>query len=201
VWRLNNLITKLKEKRLSLGSLVSMPIKAKLTATLAGLSIYRFKDLFQISRTQWALVLNFLIFPYVYAFGIANNYWVLGPAAGIFWILASLVLLSPIASNRMPSSLLLSLGFAVQIIIVTLVQSGVETPYRQSQPLRENDCKFEIGRLGSSLMFSKGFGQYISEVISLAKQAGFKQGAPMIDLTGQSPGILYALSAINIGQA
>jgi hypothetical protein len=168
--------------------------------TLAGLSIYRFKGLFQISRTRWALVLNFLIFPYVYVFGTANNYWVLEPIAGIFWILASLVLLSPLAPNRTFPSLLLSLGFAVQIITVTLVQSGIETPYRQPQPLRENNYKLEIGRPGSSLVLSKGFGQYFLEAINLAKQSGFKQGTPMIDLTGQSPGILYAMGASNIGQ-
>jgi hypothetical protein len=168
--------------------------------TLAGLSIYRSKGLFQIQRTQWALALTFLILPYVYAFGTANNYWVLGPAAGIFWILASLVLLSPIAPNRNFSVMLLSLGFAAQLITVTLVQSGIETPYRQPQPLRENNYKLEIGKPGSSLVLPKSFGQYFLEAISLAKQSGFKQGTPMIDLTGQSPGILYAMGASNIGQ-
>jgi hypothetical protein len=34
-----------------------------------------------------------------------------------------------------------------------------------------------------------------------AQQAGFLYGMPMIDLTGQSPGILYAIGATSIGQA
>lgn len=170
-------------------------------AMLAGFSIYRFKGLFQISRPQWALALTFLALPHVYAFGTGNNYWALGSAAGIFWVLAGLVFLSPIASNRKFLALLLPLGLAVQIITVTLVQSGIETPYRQPQPLRDNDYKLEIGKPGSSLVLSNGFGQYFLEAINLAKQAGFKQGTPMIDLTGKSPGILYALSASNIGQA
>lgn len=166
-----------------------------------GFSIYKFKGLFQISRAQWILMLTFLTFPHVYAFGTNENYWIAAVNAGIFWVLGGLVFLGPVASNRNCSALLLSLGFAVQLITVTLVQSGIETPYRQPQPLRENDYKLEIGKPGSALVLSKGFGEYFLEAINIAKQAGFKQGTPMIDLTGQSPGVLYALNAINIGQA
>lgn len=170
-------------------------------AIMTGLSIYRFKGLLQISRANWTLALTFLALPYVYVFGTNNNYWVYSALAGIFWVLAGLVLLNPIASNRKFPALLLSLGLAVQMITVVMVHSGIESPYRQPHPLHDNDYKIEMGRPGSTLMLSKGFGRYIAEAIDLAKQTGFKQGMPMIDLTGQSPGILYAIGAINIGQA
>jgi hypothetical protein len=170
-------------------------------AILAGFSIYRFKGLVQISRANWALALTFLTLPYVYAFGTGINYWVSGALASIFWVLAGLVLLNPIALNRKFPALMLPLGLAVQMITVGIVHSGIESPYRQPQPLRDNDYKLEIGRPGSTLVLSKGFVQYFVEAINIAKQAGFKQGTPMIDLTGQSPGILYAIGAINIGQA
>ena len=168
---------------------------------LVGFSIYRFKGLLQISRANWALALTFLTLPYVYAFGTNNNYWVSGALAGIFWVFAGLLLLNPIASNRKLPAVLLSLGLAVLMITVVIVHSGLESPYRQPQPLRDNDYNLEIGRHGSILVLSKDFGRYFAEAIDLAKQAGFKQGTPMIDLTGQSPGILYAMCANNIGQA
>ena len=171
-----------------------------LAAMLAGFSIYRFKGLFQISRAQWALALTFLALPYAYAFGTSANYWVSGAIAGIFWVLAGLVSLNPIASAWKFPALLLSLGLAAQMVAVALVQNGIESPYRQPQPLRDNDYKLEIGKPGSTLVLSKGFGRYYAEAISLAQQAGFKQGTPVIDLTGQSPGILYAMGASNIGQ-
>lgn len=170
-------------------------------AILLGFSIYRFKGLFQISRPQWVLGLTFLILPYAYAFGTNGNYWVLAANAGIFWVLAGLVLLSPLALNRKFPALLLPFGLAVQLVTVALVQTGIEAPYRQPQPLRDNDYKLEIGKPGSTLVLSKGFGQYFAEAINVAKQTGFKKGTPMIDLTGQSPGILYAMGASNIGQA
>lgn len=169
-------------------------------AILVGFFICKFKGFSRISRAQWALSIIFLVMPYCYAFGSANNYWGASTRAGIFWILAGLVFLCPITHNRKFSSLLLPLGFAVQMITVVLVHSGIESPYRQPQPLRHNDYKFEIGRPGSTLVLPKSFGYYLAEATGLAKKSGFKQGTPMIDLTGQSPGILYAMGASNIGQ-
>ena len=191
----------LSHKTLDVGQFQGLLIwSVPFAAILAGFSVYRFKGLFQISRAQWASALTFLTLPYVYAFGTGMNYWVSGALAGIFWVLAGLVLLNPIAPNRKFPALLLPLGLAVQMITVAIVNSGMESPYRQPQPLRENDYQLEIGRPGSTLVLSKGFGQYFVEAIDVAKQAEFKQGTPMIDLTGQSPGILYAMGATNIGQ-
>ena len=170
-------------------------------AILTGFALYRFKGLLQISRPQWALALSFLVLPHVYAFGTNGNYWSAGAAAGIFWVLAGLVLLSPIAPNQNFQALLLPLGLAVQLITVILVQTGIETPYRQPQPLRDNDNRLEIGNPGSMLVLSEGFARYFSQAIDLAKQAEFKKGTPVIDLTGRSPGILYAIGASSIGQA
>jgi hypothetical protein len=168
-------------------------------AILVGFALCRFKGLLQISRLQWALALSFLLFPYAYAFGTGNNYWASSSGAAIFWVLAGLVLLSPIAPNLKFPALLLPFGLAVQLVTVALVQTGIEAPYRQPQPLRENNYEIEIGRPGSKLMLSKDFGLYFSEAVDLAKRAQFIEGTPMIDLSGQSPGILYAIGASSIG--
>lgn len=191
----------LVDKNLYAGQFQSLLLwSVPFAAILTGLAIYRFEGFLQISRPQWALVLIFLVLPHIYAFGTNNNYWNTGANAGIFWILGGLVLLSPIAPNRRLQALLLPLGLAVQVITVALIQTGIETPYRQPQPLRDNDYKLEIGKPGSTLVLSKGFGQYFAEAIDAAEQSGFKKGTPMIDLTGKSPGILYAMGASNIGQ-
>jgi hypothetical protein len=176
--------------------LLSVPF----AAILAGFSIYRLIGITHISRPQWTLALIFLVFPYIFAFGTSNNYWKLIPNSGIFYIFSGLVMLSPISRSQKFPTLLLTLGLAVQLITVFIVNVGIESPYRQPHPLRDNDYNLELGKLGSTLVLSKGFGHYLTEVIGLAKQAGFTQGTPMIDLTGQSPGILYAMGASNIGQ-
>ena len=64
---------------------------------LAGLSMLRFKDVSQIGWSQLVLCLTILAFPYAYAFGTGNNYWIPIGAAGTFVVLASLTILGPLA--------------------------------------------------------------------------------------------------------
>jgi len=168
---------------------------------LAGLAIYKFEGIFQTSRHHWALALVFLVFPYAYAFGSGDNYWSFGANAGIFWILASLVFMKKIALSPQCPALFLAVGFSVQSITVALVQAGMETPYRQPQPLHSNNYEITVGPSGSTLILPQSFGKYIAEAMDVAALSGFKKGTPVIDLTGRSPGILYAIGASNIGQA
>jgi hypothetical protein len=170
-------------------------------AILAGGAVYRYKGFLQITLAQKGLVLTFLAFPFAYAFGTNNNYLYQGTSAAIFWIFAGLVMLGTIVSGSKFSTLLLTIGLVAQLVTVALIQSGIEAPYRQPQPLYDNDYMLEIGKPGATLMLSNEFGHYIAEVDGTAEKAGFKKGVPMIDLTGQSPGMLYALDANNIGQA
>ena len=172
-----------------------------IAAILLEFALYRFKVLLQISRSEWAMALSFLVFPHVFAVGTGNNYWVAGIHAGIFWALAGLVILGPIGRTQKVTSLLLPFGLAVPLVAAALIQPGIEAPYRQPKPLYVNDYEIDIGRQGSTLVLSKEYGQYFAEAIESAKHAQFKKGTPMIDLTGQSPGILYAIGASSIGQA
>ncbi len=167
---------------------------------VAGLIIKFKKFFYSISLSQKALGVILLVIPHAYSFGTNNNYWLHDTGAAIFWVLAGLIAFIPITSNRQLYALLLSLSLAAQLITLVLIQGGIEAPYRQPQPLYKNDYMLEIGSPGSALLLSSSFGNYLAEVINVAKQAGFKKGMPIIDLTGQSPGVLYALGANNIGQ-
>lgn len=166
-----------------------------------GLLLSRLELVTRLTRAQWALALLFLAFPHIFAFGTNNNYWTSGANAGIFWVLAGLALLGPVASVGRFSAVLLPLGMAAQLTTVALLLTGMDAPYRQPSPLRENNRPLDIGRPGSTVLLSEGFARYFSEAMTVAHRAGFSKGTPMIDLTGQSPGVLYAMGASNIGQA
>lgn len=178
------------------GLLLAVPFAAILIA----FALYRFKGVLEISRAQWACALSFVAFPYIYAFGTNDSYWAASPHAALFWILASFALLGPVARTYKFTYLLVSLAIAVQVLTMVRIQNGIEAPYRQSQSLRENDYAIDIGRPGSKLILSRGFGQYFADAIEIGKRAGFANRTPMIDLTGQSPGILYAIRAKSVGQ-
>ncbi len=154
-----------------------------------------------IHPTHWAIALLFLVMPYFYAFGTNSNYWQAEGAAAIFWILAGVVLLAPLATAQKNWEFVLPMALATPLITGLLLQTGLENPYRQPQPLRLNSHVVELGTPNSNLVLSEETAEYLNNAKKAAHRAGFKSATPVIDLSGQSPGILYALQAKSIAQA
>jgi hypothetical protein len=179
----------------------SLVVSIPFATVIMGVYLSRLKGLCQISRSKWLLAGLLLLFPHVYAFGTGRNYWDVGVAAGLFWVLSALVLLAPVAYNPKLLNILLCLGIATQSLAMVFLLIGLEGPERQPHTLRKNDYPMEIGRPGSTLILSSDHGRYIAESVATARRAEFKAGTPVIDLSGDSPGILYALGATNIGEA
>lgn len=168
---------------------------------LAGLSMLRFKDASQIGWSQLVLCLTLLAFPYAYAFGTGNNYWIQIGAAGTFVVLASLTILGPLAQQPKLGTMLLVTGLSLQTLVVILLSGAFASPYRQPQSLHKNDTVLDVGSVGLKLILSEAHASYLSSVFDLASQSGFRRGTPMIDLSGHSPGVLYALGANSVGVA
>ncbi|HEX7887921.1 MAG TPA: hypothetical protein VF522_01070 [Ramlibacter sp.] len=151
-----------------------------------------------LRRGDWALAILFLVLPHVYAFGTNGNYWQAAGAAGLFWAMAGVVLLVPtLAGDRWATLVPLALG--TQAIVALVIYSALLAPYRQPEPLWTNRTPVEFGAPGSRLVLSQDNARYVERALSGARQAGFTPGTPVIDLTGQSPGLLYALRAMNVG--
>jgi len=170
-------------------------------AVTAALVFGRFKEILTIFGARWAIILLFLLMPHFYAFGTNGNYWQSGGSAAIFWLLAGLALLGPLFREYSSWLLILPLVLATQAVTSTLLQVGFDQPYRQPQPLRLNSSLIDIGPQKSELVLSEGYSKYISSAMAAAREAEFEPNTPMIDLSGQSSGILYALGAESIGQA
>ena len=154
-----------------------------------------------LTRSQWAIVGVFLVLPHAYAVGTNINYWIVSCSAGLFWILSGLVLLATIPNQDKKLQVLITLALATQLVTVTRIQCGLMEPYRQPHRLRDNEVQIDVGPVGSSLILPRSYAQYLTDAIATAKQAQFMPGTPLLDLTGQSPGILYALNAKGLGQA
>ena len=180
---------------------VLLLFSAPVGVVLAGLSMFSFKDIGQIGWPLAMMFLTVLAFPYAYAIGTGNNYWTLIGSAGVFVVLASLTILRPLTLQPNFGGMLLVVGFSLQTLVVILLGGAFASPYRQPQPLYRNDVGIEVGQVGSKLILSEDHATYLSSVTRLASQNGFQQGVPMIDLSGHSPGVLYALGADSIGVA
>lgn len=174
---------------------------APFSAILLSIAIFRLKGLRHITRDKWALAFLFLLLPYAFALGTNANYWHLSAYAGIFWVLSGFIFLSPVTTNQKLTSILLTLGLAVQMLSIALIQTGLEGPYGQAYQLQENSFKIKIGNPSSTLILSNSSGHFFTEVNNLVNQVHFKKGTPVIDLTGESTTILYAMGASSTGQA
>lgn len=153
-----------------------------------------------VPSCTWGLVALCGVMPHIFAFGSNGNYWQMGGLAAFFWLLSGVALLSSVIHTQRGVVLLFPFVFATQAIAAVLLQTGFQQPYRQPQALKLNDVPSEVGAPGSVLVLSRGYAAYLEEAGSAARAAGLRPGTPVIDLTGQSPGILYAWRAMNIGQ-
>lgn len=162
----------------------------------------RKRELFDhFSRSRLFLAFALMLFPHIFAFGTNNNYWQVGGLAGFFWLVGMLVLLAPSIRGVNSTFFCFPLVIVTQLIVVLLLQVAIESPYRQTQSLRLNSSAVQVGRPGSNLVLSEGYANYLSESSKALRKAGFQPSTPVIDLSGQSPGLLYSLGAKNIGQA
>lgn len=152
------------------------------------------------ARVRVSLALFLVVLPHCYAFGTNGNYWWAGSGAAVFWLLPALLISAPPQGNVATIRALAPLALMAQTLAVLFLQTTMQNPYRQP-PLALNDHPLEVGRPGSTLTLSEAYARYISSAAAAAQSAGFPEGAPLLDLSGQSPGLLYALRATSPGQA
>jgi hypothetical protein len=149
---------------------------------------------------QWPLVVLLILLPFIFSFGTNSNYWYTSPPAGLFWTIAGSILLLHGWDRTQQAEMLASWATFVQLPIAFLVAAGLHWPYRQPQPVPSFDAATEFGVGKARLVIPKGFAAYLEELRGVLGPHGFASGTPVIDLTGQSPGVLFAIGAKNIGQ-
>jgi hypothetical protein len=184
-----------------LGAFQGMLIWAEVIASIVlGLTVCRRQFLGLMSAGDLAAAGALAAFPHAFAFGTNINYWNAGSSAGLFWLISGLAFATPAARRQGHYMVFLPLALATQMITAILLQTGFAEPYRQTQPLPLNKAPVEIGG-GAGLLLSAGYASYIEDAEAGGKKAGLLPGTPVIDMTGQSPGIVYAMQAENLGQA
>lgn len=153
-------------------------------------------------RTCWALVLLMMALPYAYAVGTNRNYWSVGAYAGYFWALGGLLLCLPLWLDKQRQAPAIPYVLCVSLIASLTLNTAYQRPYRQAVPLWQQQRHVVLDdRRAASVMVSPEFAQYIQQARQKARNAGFSSGDAMIDMTGRSPGLLFALGARSVGQA
>ena len=156
-------------------------------------SFYRIKEI------AWKGAFFFAI-PLIYAFGTNGNYWVVGGNVGMFYLVGSIVISNHLYSKTIIFYRIIVVTSFSSLLISTLILiGGVLNPYRQSDDLRYQNEIISFGKKEASLYMSKEYAQYIKSAQGIVEQVEFASGTSIIDLSGQSPGLLYAIGAKNVG--
>ena len=159
------------------------------------------KTNFSVKKEKFTLGIFIFALSFAYAFGTDRPYWLNAEGASVFWVLGGIVFASAIQiENSVWRQVIPVCSFSIALTTL-FIFSSLEFPMRQTQALRLNTEVISIGKEGHTLRMSKDFASYISELRSLAYNAGFIAGTPIIDLTGSSPGVVYALNAKAPGSA
>jgi len=148
-----------------------------------------------ISFDRLCLALCLAGMPFAYALGSNQNYWELIPRAGIFWVLMAAILLGSLLEPVAAWRTLLPLATGTMLCSTTLLYLGMEHPYRQPQPLRQNTDLMSIYGTSSLIKVPREVAEYVTKLRQMAANGGFRTGDPMFDLTGRYPGALYAIGA------
>jgi hypothetical protein len=155
----------------------------------------------RLSRNSLALIVFFAVLPYAYAFGTGQNYWAAAARAGFFWFLAGFVICAGFAAGNAAWHKLLPAASLALVVSTGVLYSAMEDPYRQTQPLRLQMSAVYISPGKSRLFLPEETAAYVRELHQLSAANGFRVGDPALDLTGVSPGSLYAMGARPLGVA
>jgi hypothetical protein len=163
--------------------------------------MFRVRTYQRLSRNSLALIVFFAVLPYAFAFGTGQNYWAAAARAGFFWFLAGFVICVGFAAANAAWHKLLPAASLALVVSTGVLYSAMENPYRQTQPLRLQLSAVDITPGKSRLFLPEETAAYIRELHQLSAANGFRVGDPALDLTGVSPGSLYAMGARPVGAA
>lgn len=150
------------------------------------------------SATSVSLALTFLVLPHVYALGSDLNYWYLGALAALFWTLAVVAFLSPLAKQGRSLATLIPLTVLAQWLTASVINDSMLNPPWDMKDSRAFTAVMPMPG-GGKLVIAQSLHHYLTTARSKARAAGLGPGTPVVDLTGDSPSLLYVLEARALG--
>ena len=150
---------------------------------------------------SYALFLAILLIPVCYGFGTNTGMWSKALSASLIYVSLAVFwgvnFLGQYSSTyTRPFIVLAFIGF---VLASPSFLGHYALPQRQPQPLWKNANRTVIGSSNSQVLLDQSFSTYINDLKTSLLENGFRPGDPILDLTGQSPGLIYAVSGRLVG--
>jgi hypothetical protein len=162
-------------------------------------SINKFNPRQILQNVNLKLFFIFLLMPLIYAFGSNINYFKKSLDLGIFYFLASYLILLPSFLKKNNFNSIFSILFISLLIVILHINLIIEKPYRQIRPLKSNNFTFVFKEKNNTIKLTQETGAYLNNVLKITKDAGLVSGSYVLDLTGMSPGLIFLLGYKSLG--
>ena len=146
-------------------------------------------------------LLLILLISFAFGFGSNNALWSKIFTISIIFVSVAAAPMSQLSfqyAKRLFIAFLLCLSIGELLLLPAHARFFLK-PFRQDQPLFLNNNLTQVGP-ASQLFLSDGFSEYINNARNALLLNGFKSGSPLLDFSGLSPGLIYAVDGRPIGQ-
>ncbi|MET3909887.1 hypothetical protein ABID59_004244 [Bradyrhizobium sp. S3.3.6] len=147
--------------------------------------------------TSIGLALSFLVLPHMLALSSRVDYWIVGSDACLFWMLAAVSFLSPLAGHGRSLATLLPLAVLAQLLTASVLNIYMLKPWRQMKDLRAYTAVTSVPG-GGRLVLSQPFHDYLVTARAQARAAGLQGSTGVVDLSN-APTLLYILETRALG--
>jgi hypothetical protein len=143
-------------------------------------------------RRYSVLVCLLAITPFCFSIGTNNRLIYHASAAAVFWFAA----MSPLAVLAAPAnrgSYIHAVKAACGFLTAGMLVGALTNPYRLESSIWNQNQVLKVGARAAPLLVDRLTADYISVLRQAAQGQGFQPGTPVIDLTGESPGTVFAI--------
>lgn len=159
------------------------------------------RNLASARTMRTAMVAVFLLLcPYFFAVGTNTVVAKRAMWAIVFAVAAGVLMAQVLLRPRLARLASLVIAMAALPLAVAMLVNSMEKPYRMSGPLRKQTTEIFIGPGPSTkLLVDRDTARYITELRTVLRENGRGDGTPVLDMTGTSPGALFAMGAKAVG--
>lgn len=154
-------------------------------------------------RADFGLMALLLSLPLIYSAGTNNSILKHSVMASMFAYCAVYLRLYVLRRKGMLNAFVLAISVCLlclpALAAQLLAMTQVKYTYRQLTGLGTQNHPVLLAGGTSTVLVDAGTEQSLREILALAHAAGFQPGQDVLDLTGDGPGIIYALGANPLG--
>jgi len=147
----------------------------------------------EMDRRRLAAACFLFWLPYAFAFGTNINYWDKGATIAFFWVVSLVVVISAFPPRKAQFNYVVLIASFLPLFCVLDLENAYTHPYRQASFSENVMQPVTIGRGQSEILIAKETAELVELLRQEVNAAGFEEGMPVLDLSGQGIGLIYSI--------